>query len=178
MLGIYMESKNPKKGKEIPAVPAGLATHTFRRDSLWAKFYFWFYKDFPRDLCTYFYRNVVLIIFSVTMVIGCLFTLFLVVTLLALIVVGIFKLILAIPAFVVATLAATWKILIILATEVGRDAASQPFTNQEIREIAGLVLFLFLFFLAVLFFRSTAWKITRLRWKAFKEKNCPLIRFE
>lgn len=174
LLMIYVSGKCPKIGEQAPAIPTGLATHTFRRDSLWAKFYFYFYKSFPRDLCTYFWQSVVLGISSVVGAITVLLCLFLAATLLAMFVVGIFRLALGAPSFLMGILvfgATVWKVLTVVTVKFSSSAYNQPIVLQVLGS-------LIIFFLLILFFRSSAWKITRLRWKAFKEKNCPLIRFE
>ena len=140
----------------VKETPPELATYKFRRDSYWARFYFWCYHSFPRDLCTYFWQSTVMVLWSLSAVIGGSAVLFGGSALLGVIVYYIYLFIPAIPAIARR----------IPALMVGASSFW----------VSCLTVIILLGFL--IFFRSSLWWMMRARWRAFKEKTCPLIRFE
>ena len=157
---------------EIHEVPEGVAAWTVSRANLWVKFYYSFWCSYPHDICSYFWKSVLLVVLSVVgslaagSVLICaanlLFWIFYATyLLLKILIVETPTGISAMPA----ALTATWEWLIMLVIPlkywimVGSFFATICIVRFSHR-----------------FFHSNSWKVTCLRIKAWKERTCYLIR--
>lgn len=164
--GKYPSEENP------PEVPEGVGAWTIRRQALWTRYFHGFWGRYPRDICSYFWLSLVLGALSVLLAVSCLMLLAVTITVVHWIAYSVWLLAFSIlvwipqiPAFLI------WCISVVFGGLIygGRVIITAPATYK----IIGICLMIAVVYA---FFRSNAWKVTRLWASAKKNKLCPRIR--
>ena len=164
---VFSEDQSPTE------IPQNSAAWTVRKDAPWIRLYHWFYETYPRDICSYFWASIFLLIASILNTLsGLALLLFGISIFIFWLPLGIWYLFLAILGVIKILPQLFGGFMQTLFRNIisgGDYLLSISLTYQV---LTGMVLLLVL----ILFFRSRAGKLTRLWIKAKKGRYCPRIR--
>ena len=148
-----------------PEVPEELAAWTLRRDSLWVRFYHWYFGYYPRDICSYIPMSCLLILGVVMISVGAVLILLPLLSWLLWILYGLYCLIVEFPTIVVWLFTKFPALVVSVAVFIG----TTPLAYKAVAVLVALML-------GIIFFRSRTWQLLRLWVRAKKKRFCPRIR--
>ena len=73
LLKLLNDSSSPEKNP--PEVPDGHGVWTVYKDAFWVRYYHWVYQIYPRDICSYFWRSVMMVVASAISIVSAPFVL-------------------------------------------------------------------------------------------------------
>ena len=155
-----------------PEVPDGPNVWTVYKNALWIRYYYWVYGVYPRDICSYFWKSLMILGASILSIIFIPMVLVVLISFACWAVVGmastLWLIIVGSPEFIKLLLQGiTWLFFGIVD---GAPYVISFSLTYKVIGVGGSIACL------ILFFRSNAWKVMRLWMKAKKERFCPRIR--
>lgn len=152
-----------QRGKVEVTIPEGASAWTIHKSNPWVKFYYIYWSTYPRDICTYFWKSLLLLIFSLIIIVS----------------------LCVISAGAISILCwfgyGIWRLLPLVAEVIFSIPFLSVFIGNGVISLATYWIGYLvagstaLLIMIVLFLRSNTGRVIRLRIKAWKRGVCPLI---